>query len=133
MKYERTAEAQREKSESRPGRLLCEVFGGAHHVQWPSFKWLKHGWSASYMFYGDCSTWDFNTLTRLVVAAHAHAVRVEIVNGGPRRLKLYLHPRTREGRSDQRHPTLADALIILNADPNRDELAATREQREQSA
>ena len=121
MKYERTMEAERAKAESRSGRLLSEVFGGRHHVQWPSFKLEAIG-QASYTFIGDCSTWDFNTLTRLVVAAHAHAVRVEIINGGPRRLKLWLSPREREGPMHVMHPTLAQALSRMGSDPSRDEL-----------
>lgn len=86
------------------------------------------------------STFDFNNLTRLVVAAHAEAVRVEVAaetylavdqesflteydhetgewvetNEHPSHvaacLTIRLHPRQREGSLHERHPTMAEAL-----------------------
>lgn len=120
MKYERTAEAQRVKAESRAGRLLCEVFGGSHHVQWPSFKLEPLGQASYVMHFGSLSTWDFDSLTRLVVAAHAHAVRVEIVPA-MRYLKLWLSPRDRTGPIYKSHPTLAQWLERYRLALDRDE------------
>jgi hypothetical protein len=72
---------------------------------------------------GDLATFDFPELTRLVLAAHRHAVRVgvsaqfyryvstddEEVTGPAACLRLTLHAREHDGESGwERHPTLAD-------------------------
>lgn len=56
------------------------------------------------------ATWDFDQLTRLVLAAHHYCVRVELENGGPRRVKIILHARKREGSIYERHPTIQQAI-----------------------
>lgn len=57
---------------------------------------------------GDLSTFDFNALTRLVVIAHAFAIRFEIGNGGPNRVKIIAHRRKHDekARIYDRHPDL---------------------------
>jgi len=49
-------------------------FGGMHHVHAP--KW-DHG-CLRFCIYGGVSTWDRDSMTRLVVAAHRECVRVEV-------------------------------------------------------
>ena len=56
------------------------------------------------------ATFDFSGLTRLVVSAHDACLRVDIVNSGPGLLKFTVHPRVREGRMFERHPTMEDAI-----------------------
>ena len=97
---------------ARIERVLGKTFrcgqscGGLHHV--PKLKWC-HGW-AEVNAHDGMSTYDFNQLTALVIGAHEEAVRVEILQGGPRRLKLLLHPRQREGDMTRRHPTIEKAI-----------------------
>ena len=105
------------------GRVLCEVFRGAHHVNWRLVK-PQPGGQISYTSPVPLATFDGDELTRIVVAAHAHAVRVEVLPGGPHRIKLWLSPRTREGAIYQRHPTLAVHLESLGTSAGRDVAAA---------
>ena len=61
--------------------------------------------------YADLSTFDFDTLTRLVFATHDKCVRVEIGASGPGMVKIILNSRDiREGSWDYRHPTLEEAV-----------------------
>lgn len=118
---------------ARPRRIekvLCEVFGGSHHVDWKRLKPQAFGQASYTVPDGILSTWDGDNLTRLVVSAHAHGVRVEVMNGGPRRVKLFLSERqNRDGTFYERHPTLAQHLKRLGEDPERDELVAEPEAR----
>ncbi len=60
------------------------------------------------MQHGQFSTFDDDRLTRMVVAAHRHAVRLEV--GAFRGMfSIRVHPRRHDGQSWwDRHPTLAD-------------------------
>lgn len=55
------------------------------------------------------STFDFDRLTAIVVAAHRHACRVAI-EPGMNRLYLAIHPREHEARSSFEHHPSLDAL-----------------------
>jgi hypothetical protein len=55
------------------------------------------------------STFDNNLLTRLVVAAHEHHVRVEISPSSRMTVEVTVHPRTPNGAMHERHPG-AEAL-----------------------
>ncbi len=97
---------------------FCEwLFDGIYHQQdavlaakWDSFYVkLNLGLSAS------LSTWDFNTLTRLVVGAHDFCIRVEIEPCNFRFLRCFFHPRrTREGSAMARHPFMEQHLALMN-------------------
>lgn len=90
--------------------VLDNAFDGLHHC--PGYQVHPHGdtgW-VSVCVPHDLATFDGDKLTRLVFAGHDYAVRVELANGGPHRVKLLLHPRTREGRLYYRHPSLATAV-----------------------
>lgn len=57
------------------------------------------------------STWDFDQLTRLVIAAHDECVRVEVSPSNPKHIKITLWPRHgRNGSLSERHPTIEDAI-----------------------
>jgi hypothetical protein len=83
-----------------------ELFLGVHHIPGKIKDWGFNGWYVTY--YGDLSTFDFNTLTRLVLLAHKFRMRVEITSGGPRRVNIAVHKRTKEGNISTRHPGLED-------------------------
>ena len=100
--------------------FLCEVFGGSHHVTWDRFKPQVFE-QATYFFHQDCSTFDGDLLTRIVLSAHAHAIRVEIRPGG-RYIKLWMSARTRDGLMHERHPTLSGHLARMKESPDRDTL-----------
>lgn len=100
--------------EERAESLLSRVFGGMHHVySLKKFAGPNAHWTCIHS--GTVATFDFDQLTRLVFAAHEYCVRVQISNGGPNSLKLWLHNRTgREGNNYERHPDLATALERWN-------------------
>lgn len=84
--------------------VLAHAFRGIHHVknihkECPTWWWVS--------VYDGLSTYDFDQLTRLVLAAHRYCVRVEIGGSAPRRVKITLHTRTgRTGFMSCRHPTI---------------------------
>lgn len=94
-------------SVERLDRVLAYAFRGIHHAG----KIKKHSddyWETN--IFGGISTFDFDHLTRLVLAAHKWAVRVEITSSGPRMVKLHLSARTREGSVYSRHPDI-DSVV----------------------
>lgn len=54
------------------------------------------------------ATFDFDGLTRLVLAAHEYAIRAEVGPSGPGRVKVRLWSRKREGAKHDRHPELSE-------------------------
>lgn len=56
------------------------------------------------------ATWDFDQLTRLVLAAHDECVRVQVAPSSPRYLRISMSPRARSGGMSERHPTIEDAV-----------------------
>lgn len=97
-------------SPERMRAVLEDAFGGWHHVPQPVHQigtgTLAERWEVS--TYADLSTHDGDILTRLVLAAHRHCVRVSVQPSGPGMVKIALHPRfSREGSSYTRHPDLA--------------------------
>ena len=92
--------------------VLDRTFRGLHHCP----KIHKHNvdhefeyWEVNY--YGDLATFDFDQLTRLVVAAHDNCVRASVCPSGPRMVKFRLHPRfSRDGGMCEMHPTIDQAL-----------------------
>ena len=59
---------------------------------------------------GDLSTWDWDTLTNLVLYAHAYRVRVELSGAAPRYLRVSLHAREATGSTTERHPGLMELM-----------------------
>ena len=56
------------------------------------------------------ATFDLDQLTRLVVEAHARRCRVEIAPHSFNELRVCVHPRQTNGRTDERHPGLSDLI-----------------------
>jgi hypothetical protein len=84
------------------------LYFGKHHIPSKIKSWGQ-GWTISH--YGDLSTYDFNTLTRLVFLAHDMCFRAEISQSGPRMVKISIHKRSsRRGSMFERHPTIEEAL-----------------------
>jgi hypothetical protein len=94
-----------------PDQLRCwnavsRLVGGDHHLGGPVYE-CGYGIQVSYL--GDVATYDGDVMTRMVLIAHAEAVRFSLGNGGPHRLKLEAHPREHGHDSwAKRHPTLDD-------------------------
>lgn len=97
--------------ENRVEAVLARAYLGIHHVPFWSRRKPSGNHGVNVTIYDGISTFDYDTLTRLVVAAHDEAVRVEICSGGPRQLVLHLHPRQREGDITERHAAIEEAVI----------------------
>jgi hypothetical protein len=95
-------------------KMFAQVRGGFHHVG-GEFKSFGRGICVNEP-YGGWATYDFSDLTRLVVFAHDDMIRVEIQPSGPRMLKFCLWKRhVREGKMNERHPTLKDAAMEIRS------------------
>jgi hypothetical protein len=97
--------------------FFAEFYLGVHHIPARGccgshgVKEFGTGWSVNH--YGDLSSFDFDSLTRLVFLAHDRCVRVEVMNSGPRRVKIAIWKRAgREGEIWARHPTLEQAIEL---------------------
>ncbi len=82
-------------------RFFAEFFRGTHRV--PKLTEYGTGWSINHR--GDLATWDFNSLTRLVVMAHEEHIRVEITPVRYDMVRIAIHPRP-EGWKMHEHPPL---------------------------
>ena len=91
-------------------QMFAGVCRGFHHVT-GKFKKCGSGIEVHISANG-FATYDFDTLTRLVVRAHDAMIRAEIVPSGPRRIGIAMWKRhTREGCMGKRHPTIEDAIL----------------------
>lgn len=99
----------------RVARLVDWVFDGIYHQQRAV---LRADWTDTYVrltLACDLASFDASLLTRLVVGAHDHAIRVEISPCNFQYLEVMFHPRDREGpRYWDHHPTMEAALLKLN-------------------
>jgi hypothetical protein len=97
--------------------LRCEavlncVFHGMHHA--PDIKKVPGVGGRWECNTNTLSTYDFDGLTRLVVAAHDQCVRASVAPSGPGLVKIMLHDRQgREGEMSRRHPTMEHAVASL--------------------
>ncbi len=100
----------------RAEAMLSRVFGGMHHV----YSLKKGPFNCCVLYWtcvhrGDLATFDSDILTRLVLGAHEYRLRVELTNGGPRRIKVIVSDRKlRIGDYFSRHPTIEEALRNWN-------------------
>lgn len=63
----------------------------------------------------DFATFDFCTLTTLVVLCHDAAIRCQINGCGFNYLRLQFSQRARTGNFSERHPTLEDAAVSIRS------------------
>lgn len=90
--------------------LLCCLFRGEHHFS-SVYECGRTGLRCS--VYQSMATWDFNTLTRLVILCHDMCIRGEVHQGAPRSVGLSLWKRKgRTGVMYDRHPTLKEAIAM---------------------
>ncbi len=91
-------------------KMFADVRGGFHHVD-SEFK--PHGMGVKINTHtGDWATYDFNSLTKIVISAHDRCIRVELKPSGPRMIGFALWKRhKRDGGMAERHPTIEDAII----------------------
>lgn len=94
-------------------RVLAVAYSGLHNVPGK----IKHDdLLIEVCVPAQLSTFDFDTLTRLVVLSHDQCVRLSVTNGGPRKVKLMFHDRiAREGQMHERHPTIEEAIPKIRA------------------
>ena len=89
-------------------QMLARVRKGFHHI-YAEPREFGNGIKVNVHY--SLSTYDFDVLTRLVVAAHQWCVRVEITHSGPRMVGIVMHRRkTREGSMMDRHPAIYEAV-----------------------
>lgn len=96
--------------------LIAMVFGGAHNAP---INWRKAEIDESSVHvctrWAPLATWDFNQLTRLVVASHDLMIRVELSAAAPKIMELALYPRHKRSPGESisvRMPTLDDGVEI---------------------
>lgn len=79
-------------------------------TNWDRCKWYHTRKGAiSFAYRSDVATHDFDKLTKLVLAAHAHCVRVEIEPCNAQCVRMIFWPRDIDARDNMnRHPTLVD-------------------------
>ena len=108
---------------SRLGRRVADLIGqwqlGIYHVSQDVCRKPK-AWADPYHIdvvigSSGLTTFDGNSLTRLVFLAHDHAIRVSLNPCNPRYLRLRFHARKREGALIERHPTVEQALSAHRA------------------
>ena len=104
------------EAEARCVTTLCSL-SAPYNLPFPAGNagWQKnvvwlHGRGLAADLFASIATTDFNDLTRLVVAAHRHLVRVDISGKAKGRILVTLHARQAEGRFNERHPDLDDLL-----------------------
>lgn len=88
--------------------FFSKFYFGEHHIPSP-IKAFGTGWVVKHDR-GDLATYDFDQLTRLVLAAHEQAIRVSIMPLNFNTVKIAIWKREREGGMTKRHPTIEQAI-----------------------
>jgi hypothetical protein len=105
----------------RTAVLFNRVFG-LHHLHHTSLRKVNWGndYFIEFVYNRELATFDFDTLTVLVVLAHQLMLRVSIRGAAPGYVRLQVNKRiTRtEGRISERHPHIGDVVErLVNAYP----------------
>jgi hypothetical protein len=94
---------------ARMERVLARTYRGIHHCEgWRARRPFGEGVSVTH--YAGMSTYDYDELTRLVVAAHDEAVRVDLIGASHGYIRIGLTPRLRDGSLYDSHPTIEAAI-----------------------
>ncbi len=100
--------------------ILSILYRGLHHLPYGKLDdiTIDETFYIEYQLKGNIATTDFNTLTRLVFAAHDLAVRVEIQNTKKHCQLILFHERKHNGdakfENTEHHPTLKQAVDWWN-------------------
>jgi hypothetical protein len=101
--------------QERIRNVLAQAFRGIHHcgkIKKYDVGTINEMWETNQ--YGGMATYDFDQLTRLVIAAHDECVRVEISHSGPGLIKIRLWAReNRGGKFFEKHPTMEEAIKLF--------------------
>lgn len=82
------------------------VFGGRHHTRSVKFAEVCYFINSHH----DLTTWDQNTLTKIVVASHDLGLRVDAETDGMGGARLLIHNRKQREGLVEGHPTLEQHL-----------------------
>ena len=97
----------------RVAKLIEEWVGGFHHFPGGESAIKRIDWKNPYwieiVVYGSLASNDFYQLTKLVLLAHEHAIRVEVGGASNNYLRILFHPKDRED-----HPTIEQRLASWN-------------------
>jgi hypothetical protein len=97
----------------RVADLLVEWQAGIYHLDTKALKrvnWTDPRLITLTVRFISYATFDGSYLTRLVFLAHDACIRVELEAVGPRCMRIWFHPRKRDGHLAERHPTLEEAV-----------------------
>lgn len=93
-------------------KMIFDLIGGEHHL---NGKIKEHGTGIVYVTGSSFATYDFSTLTTLVLLAHKRTIRVEINACNFSHIKICLWKRTKiAGRYWEKHPTIEEAIKEFN-------------------
>ena len=87
-------------------KFFSDLYRGEHHIPGDV---KKYGLGFSVLHIGDLSTYDWDTLTRLVFLAHDYGYRAEI-QPAMRYVRISIWRRDRSGSMTEGHPTLEGAV-----------------------
>lgn len=94
--------------------LLGSLYSDIYHLDRSALFHKRTNWAAvnhiEIVLWGQFSTFDGDRLTQLVFLAHDRCLRVTVEGAASGYLRITFHPKTREGNSFDRHPTIEQAL-----------------------
>lgn len=94
--------------------LLGDVFYGIYHLDYKALKrvdWSNNDWIEFSLGWQSLSTYDSDTLTRLVILCHDRLIRCSIQANAHKYLGLIFHKRkNRNGNFFERHSTIENAI-----------------------
>jgi hypothetical protein len=93
--------------------IMGIVGGGIYNAPVTSWDW-DYGWGAvSVLWKRELTTFDFDSLTALVVLCHEARIRLCINSAGPRMMRLTFWQREADGGLSKRHPNIDEAVAAL--------------------
>ncbi len=97
---------------------LLDNWHGLHHFE--DRELGRVDWGREFvelvLYHPSLATFDGSMLTRLIILAHDHAIRVAVTASG-NRLRYVMTPRARAGSISACHPTMEDALAVHRGAP----------------
>jgi hypothetical protein len=90
-------------------KFYSEFYRGEHHIPGEKPKQWGLGFTVIHDR-GELSSFDFNSLTKLVLMAHDQCIRVEVSPHSKKEMRISIWKRERDGSIDSRHPTIEQAI-----------------------